>query len=266
MLAGMMQGASDMSKEIAFLAASGAAEADYTNFRDTVNQTLSSIGSNAKKDSILSRVLQGASTIISGTNMVFPEIWGGSNYGRSYNIEINLRTPYGTREAIFEDIIVPMCHWIALAAPRQNTINTYSSPFICRFFIPGFCAVDMAMVESLTITKGNDGAWSSEGLPTEVNLSIQMKDLYSTMFTSKINGVSPTDAYNMLWNTSLIDYVAAASGLNMTQSEWGVKAAMVKILVGNAVTEQVSGRAFMDRVRQAIGTNTSRFSGLAGAK
>ena len=239
MLANLMAGASDMSKEISFLLASGIPEADRTASQQNVQKMLDKAGSmlGANSNGVLGRILHGASTIINGANMVFPEIWGSSSYSRSFNIEISLKTPYGCRDSIYKDIIVPMCFWIALTAPRQNTINSYSAPFLCQFFIPGFCASEMAIVESLTITKGGDGsAWSIDGLPLEVNLSISLKDLYSNLMISIINDCSPVDAYNLLWNNSLIDYIAVGSGMDIHYSEWLTKLKIAAMLEKNSIT------------------------------
>ena len=71
-----------------------------------------------------------------------------------------------------------MWHWIALVAPRQSTINSYTAPFIVRAYIPGMFSSEMSIVENLTITKGGDGsAWSVDGYPLEIKLSISFKRL-----------------------------------------------------------------------------------------
>ena len=107
-----------------------------------------------------------------------------------------------------------MWHWIALVAPRQSTINSYTAPFIVRAYIPGMFSSEMSIVENLTITKGGDGsAWSVDGYPLEIKLSISLKDLYNTFAMSMISDLK--SAYDMLWNNALIDYVSVQSGLDM---------------------------------------------------
>ena len=264
MISNLISGASEMSKEIAFLLSSGAsadANKSAESLYKMIQQLKNGLGGNS--NSIASRVLGAAQTVISGANVVFPQMWAGSEYSRNYSVDISLKTPYGTREGIYKDIIVPMCHWIALAAPIQSTVNTYRAPFLCRFFIPGFCAVDMGIVESLSITKGGDGsAWSIDGLPLQVDLSISIKDLYSALSISRINACSPTDIYNMLWNTSLIDYVSVNSGLDMKQSEWRLKMNLAETLGVNSLKDIAVRPA--DEVRQTLGTSSLR--GLFGAK
>ena len=184
-----------------------------------------------------------------------------SSFSRSFNIEITLKTPYGNPESIFTDILVPMAHWICLAAPRQASMNTYGAPFLIKFHIPGFCSVDMGIVESLTITKGGDGsAWSVDGLPLEVQLSINIKDLYSALSISRINGVSFVDAYNTLWNTSYLDYIAVQSGLDMRQTFHKHIMELAQSLAENQAQDLFSGERVKEEIMQKVG---NIFSGVS---
>lgn len=264
MLAGVLSGASDMAKEISFLLASGMPESNMAESQaklaENVNKAAGMFGGG--NSSVIGRVLHSASTVISGANIVFPQMWASSEYSRSFNVEISLKSPYGTKEAIFKDIIVPMCFWIALATPKQNTVNTYSAPFLCRFFVPGFCASDLAIVESLNITKGGDGtAWTIDGLPLEVNLQISLKDLYTAMMLSMVNDCSPLDAYNFLWNNSLIDYITVGSGLDIRKSEWATKLGIAAALASNSFEGIVTKNA--DLIRESLSRSRIRFGGLS---
>ena len=261
MLAGMVQGASEFSKEIAFLFSAGAGE-NIGDSQQALGKAIESLGAGLTGgNGIIQRMLSGVSTIISGANLVFPEIWMDSNFSRSFNIEITLRTPYGNPESIFTDILIPMAHWICLAAPRQASINTYGAPFLIKFHIPGFCSIDMGIVESLTITKGGDGsAWSVDGLPLEVQLSINIKDLYSALSISRMNGVSFVDAYNTLWNTSFIDYVAVQSGMDMKQNDAKKRFELAKALIENQIEDTFSGQRLIEEIKEKLATTISGIS------
>ena len=62
-----------------------------------------------------------------------------------------------------------------------------------RANVPGFFTCDMGMVRDMQITRGgaNGDAWAVNGLPTEVTVSMNIEDLYSSLsmsnFTSKKN-------------------------------------------------------------------------------
>lgn len=75
----------------------------------------------------------------------------------------------------------------------------------------------MGMVSNLTITKGGDGsAWSIYGLPTQVDLSIQIQDLYQSFMLSRINNVHPVDAYNLLSNDQFLNFIAVNAGMPLS--------------------------------------------------
>lgn len=217
MMAGMVKGASDMAKEIAFASGAAGLAADVSASQEKLRSEINSIAS--ESGGFIKRMVSGASSIISGASIAFPEMWGDSTYSKSYSIRIPLKAAYGTREEIFMSLFVPMMFWVCLTAPRQLTINTFSAPYLCRCFIPGICNVDMGIVESLTIEKGGEGAWSVDGLPLEMNLNISIKDLYSALSVSRINGVSPTDAYNFVNNNAYLDYLAVQGGLDLRKQE-----------------------------------------------
>lgn len=190
---------------------------------------------------VLNRFIHGATTVLSGANLVFPDIWKNANFGKSYNIEIELKTAYGNRKNIFMDLFVPAWFWICLTAPRQMSVNSFRSPFLLRCHVPGIFSSDMAIVESLNIMKGGDGtAWSAEGFPLEMRLSIQIRELYSALFTSAVHSASMTDAYNYLWNTSLHDYIGAMSGLDMRESDIFRKLQVAKTLAQNSIENTFS--------------------------
>ena len=118
-----------------------------------------------------------------------------------------------------------------------------------KCYIPGFCAIDMGIVDSLTISKGGDGsAWSVEGFPLEINLSISIKDLYSALSMGRINFISPTDAYNFIWNSGFIDYVGLYGGLNMKQSEAAKRKGILTAITQNQLDPEYIERRGVEGV------------------
>lgn len=249
MMASMVKGASDMAKEISFLLDSGAVTAvgnSQENLIKELGKAAGSLGGNGK--GFFDRFFRGASTILTGANIVFPEIWTDSKYTKNYSVEIHLKTPYGRKKNIFMDIMVPLMHLLALVAPRQNTTNTFTSPFLIRCHIPGIFNVDLGIIESMTINKGGDGsAWNVEGLPTQVDVTLNIKDLYSSLSISRVNSV--TDAYNLLWNNELISYLGIQSGIDMKHSNMAKMANIAKSL-GEQAAEDVWERPY-DRITES---------------
>lgn len=257
-ISNMVKGASDFSKEIGFLTAAGGMTADLQASQENLGKSIKEAGSGLLDGGgVIQRLLSGATSVISGTNLVFPELWKTSNFNRSYSISIHLKSAYGTKESIFTDIIVPMCFWIALAAPRQATANTFKAPFLTRFFIPGFCSVDMGIVESLQISKGGNGdAWSVDGLPLQVDLNISIKDLYSSLFMSRLHGINVTDALNFSFNSAFLDYLGVQGGLDMRKFSGIQKGVLALYLINGEISTNgvFGGGSWLERVGQTLTT------------
>ena len=255
--------ASDMAKELAFLLGTNAVKADGNfaksakTFADETGKALDSIFPGGG-GGFIKKLIGNSASILSGSNMMFPELWASSDYSRSYSIEIDLKTPYGNKKNIFLDLFVPMWHWIALTAPRQTTPNTYGAPFLCKAHVPGMFSTEMSMVESLTIQKGGDGsAWSIDGYPLEIKLQINLKDLYNGFSMSKVNSFD--EAYNMLWNHSLIEYAAVQSGLNLKLPEYKAKLDVAEALASGAMTDLY--QFTIDRLRESLARGVRVASG-----
>ena len=201
-----------LSKEVSFwLNAGGAGMAD-----DIKQGLAASIGSIAdakytKAGGILDRVIGASTNILQGSNMIFPEIWSDSGYGKSYNINMTLQSPYGDKESIYLNILVPMMHILALALPRQTSANSFTTPFLVRAFRPGWFVCDMGIVTSLSIDKSE---WTVDGLPTEVKISFTIKDLYDQLMIAP--SYKPGDFFN---NGGLMDFLAINAGLDILKPD-----------------------------------------------
>lgn len=165
---------------------------------------------------IFSRLTSNIQTLVAGGKLVFPELWSDSSFGgRSYDVNIKLRCPNPTKLALFLDILVPIAHIICAMAPRAATANGYVSPFLVRAYYKGMFNVDMGIITSLSITRGNEGSWSREGIPTAVDVNFTIKDLYSSLTISKDDSSSS----GMINNTALMDYLANWCGININEPE-----------------------------------------------
>ena len=199
----------------------------------SLNQFIRSNLQNAGLKKALNSLITGSASVITGANLIFPEIWETSSYNRDFNLEIVLTSPYGDKLSIYLNIIVPMMHLLAFTLPRQATVNSYTHPFLVRCSLPGYFSCDMGIVKELSITKGGSSgeAWSVDGLPTEVTCNISISDLYNSLSMSNVH--TTKNIWNFLYNTPLIDYVGGLCGLNMRASEWEKKLAMITALGEN---------------------------------
>lgn len=219
-----------LSKEVSFwLNAGGAGMAD--DIKQGLAASIGSIGESSLTPAggILDRIIGASTNIIQGSNMIFPELWSDSGYGKSYNVNMTLESPYGDKESIYLNILVPMMHVLALALPRQTSANSFTSPFILRAFCPGWFVCDMGIITSISIDKGE---WTVDGLPSEVKISFTIKDLYDQLMITKTN--KPGDFFN---NDGLIDFLAVNAGLNILKPDLKIKLEAVAESLINKFTD-----------------------------
>ena len=200
---------------------------------------------------------QGVLTVASGGKLLFPEVWSDSRYTKSYDISIKLRTPDNDKLSWYLNICVPLMHLIALTAPRQLSANGYTSPFLVRAFYKGLFNVDMGMIDTLTITKAKEGAWTSDGLPTEVDITMSIKDLYQALFISgfkknqfvkgKLLG---QDTKFILKNTGMMDYLASTCGVNINKAEIARTLQMFMVLYKNNI--KMTGSTWAAEAKEGV--------------
>lgn len=256
-----------MMKELAFLLGANAIDSSVlassaNNFSEEMKKELGKF-SLTKGDNVISRILTDTQTIISGSNIIFPEIYHDSEYSKSYRAEVKLISPYGNKEAIFLNIIVPMMHLLGFAIPRMTTVNTYKSPTLIKAHINKWFSCEMGIIDSLDIQKGGDGAWSADGFPTEVTISIGIKDLYSALSLSKTDSIG--EAYMFAQNEALMEYLSVVCGLDLEKSEYKLKMDLVKAIASNMPGDIIDNKAKEAR-EKAARMAMNLFRGMTGGR
>lgn len=220
MLTQKVNSLSDTARELQFLVGdmSGISGGIYDALKSTAGDAagmaegmFAHLGMN---NGILSKITSGLSTVVSGGKMVFPEIWSSSDYSRNYSITMKLRSPDPDPLSILLNIYIPLCCLTGLVMPMQigNNANGYLSPFLVRATYKSIFNCELGMVTSLDINKGGEDKWNALGMPTSVDVTMTIKDLYSTMFMSRTpSGLS--------CNMAQLDYLALMAGLDMNK-DW----------------------------------------------
>lgn len=216
-LEGLLNTASDTMKEIAFVTNStGVLNMEELNeYSDSALSALSSYmgNTNTTIGGVLDRILQVGSNTLKGENVIFPEIYQNSSNGSGFQITINLKSAYGDRVSYYLNILVPLLHLVALAYPKQATANTYASPFLIKAYVPGMYHCNMGIVSSLSISKRtSDGSVNVDGLPMELEVNLNIQDLYSDMSIA-----SSSEPALFLMNGSLVDFLAVNCGVDIIE-------------------------------------------------
>ena len=189
---------------------------------------------------LVSNLKQGFKSVTRGGKMIFPEIWNDSSFSRSYRISIKLRTPDADALSWYLNIGVPMLHLIALAAPHQLGANGFQSPFLIRGWYKGFFNCDMGIITDMDISKGDKGKWTLDGLPTEVDISITLKDLYQILTITSDDKIS-----DLLANTALLDYIANMCGINVSKPDLERAIDLMYLTIKNHVANVITFDGFI---------------------
>lgn len=225
-LASTINGYSDQVNEIKFLIGENSALsvlADGTaNFGEKIAGALSDISAKLVGGMLSDLSEKGVSTVLEGGKIIFPKIWQNSGFDRSYTFDIKLRSPDHDSLSIFLNILVPYIHILALTLPISDTdnYNAYKSPFLVKAYCKGMFNIDMGMITNLSVTRGAECQWNDDGLPTQIDISITIEDLYSSLFmTNEESGNIFSIQSRIVKNTSMMDFLANLAGLNIAETE-----------------------------------------------
>lgn len=221
------QGSSTM-RELAFMANSGGVDANaFTSFAEdsvsALSQGISQIIGNGQNIAVqgaglLNRLINLSGDIIKGHNIIIPDIYQNSSYTKgSASITVHLKTPYGTKLGYYLNIFVPMMHLMALAMPRMKSSNSYGSPFLLKLYVEGLTSINLGICSDISIQKVTD-TLSVDGLPTEVDVTLTVQDLYSDLCM-----VPASAPVQFAENSSLIEFLATNCGMSLTKPNYKTK-------------------------------------------
>ena len=248
-IASKVNSVSDQGRELMFLSSSvdGMLETAVSGAKN-VAQGITSVGQAASNtataavtnNAILKKfersggafnaILDGINHTIAGSKMLFPDLWQDSQFTRNYSVKIKLDSPDNDPLSLYLNIVVPLIHLICLAAPRSMGPTTYASPFLVKAYYQGFFSVNMGLISELSISKGAEGAWTLRNVPTVVEVSMDIKDLFANNLTiSKSQNLD----LNIITNTPLLDYVGNLCGVNINEPDWTKIIILYKMLMKN---------------------------------
>jgi hypothetical protein len=125
---------------------------------------------------------------ILGMNPMFPEVWKDSSFSRSYTLNFKFHSPYGHPMAVYQNVLGPFIMLLSLVMPVSSGMGTYSEPFVFQVDCPGYFACDLGICTDFSFTKGgSENLWTIDGLPRQIDVNMQIRDLYPVLAASRNN-------------------------------------------------------------------------------
>ena len=156
--------------------------------------------------------VQGLAQLAGNAYVDIPKVWDSSSAEfNKITLSIPLRSPYGDPLSRLQNLIFPMCCLFAMAVPLSTGKQSHTSPFLIEYFAQGRAHSRLALVDSLTMTRGvGDIGWNNQGGFLGVDVQLGLLDL--------------SNAINMPLNPSMdiSDRVIQAAGYGVGATIAGV--------------------------------------------
>lgn len=221
---------SNLTREVNFMLGTLASQTgmDMRKIIGVQNQSSQSVLSNSEnladftdgvlgKGNFLESIAGNLGAVVNGGKLIFPEIWTDSDFIKTYNVTIKLRCPNPDPVSWYFDIWVPIAHLLPLVLPKQAGINGYISPFLIRAYFKGIFNCQMGIITNMTITRGEKGNWTLNGLPASVDIHMTIKDLYSVLQITRESGSA--DEFSIMKNIGILDYISNMCGININEPD-----------------------------------------------
>ncbi|MND13283.1 hypothetical protein D3C81_21950 [compost metagenome] len=132
--------------------------------------------------------IQGLAQLAGSAYVDIPKVWDSSSCDfNKLSLTIPLRSPYGDPLSRLQNLILPMCALFAMSVPLATGKQSHTSPFLIEYFAQGRAHSRLAIVDSLTITRGvGDVGWNNTGGFLGVDIQLGLLDL-STAVNMPLN-------------------------------------------------------------------------------
>lgn len=262
-LADSVNSFSDIAKEINFLVGAHVGQLDWLD-PSAITQAIESIGSLGESltgSKLVGDIAKEFSVIATGGKLIFPEIWSDSEFTQTFDVKMKFRCPCPNKVSWFLDICVPINHLRAFVLPRtpygegmdgkkfedEPSANGYFSPFLVRAFYKGLFNCDMGIVTDLSLSLGKEGSWTLDGLPSEVDVDMTIKDLYNVMAMT-----SSDQTNSFLNNTMFLNFLASSCGISINKPDLDRSINLWMMIKTNYWSDKLTGYSFWQKAQQGI--------------
>lgn len=166
--------------------------------------------------------------------MDIPKHWQSSSASlprASYKIQ--LVSPYNNPISRMINIWIPFYMLLAGAIPRSTGKQSYTSPFYCQVFDRGRLQSKLAMIESISITRGTTNlAFDTQGQALGIDVSVNIVDLSTIMHMPMSGGgITELTDKDMTMDDDNIatDYLNVLAGMDIYSQIYPIPLAQLRM-------------------------------------
>jgi len=149
------------------------------------------IASSMSNANVPEGVRQFFTALNTGSRIVFPKIWQGSNFSNQFTIRTTLFALSDDQDEISKRILVPLAIILVLSTPLEPEKDGsggyfYRFPFVIRCEIEGVREIEAAVITNLRIGLGGERSfYDVEKRYLAVDVEFEVMDVYDTMITTR---------------------------------------------------------------------------------
>lgn len=166
----------------------------------------------------------GLAALMGGGFVDIPQRWMDSSVSlptASYTVKC--RPPYGNVMSRFLNMHVIIACFLAAALPISYGRHAYGAPMLCEMYVQGKNQSRLAMITSLSITRGEGNlGWSKDGDFLGCDISFEVTDLSTIMHAPIDSGMSVLGDFRWIMSDDNVfnDYMSVLSNLSVGEMSY----------------------------------------------
>ena len=214
-LGGLVKTVAEISREAQFFLKSDLASQGQQKRQGMVDNAIAGVADFIGGDMKDGGVRASLGDAILGMNPMFPEVWKDSSFQRSYTLNFKFHSPYGHPMAIYQNVLAPFIMLLSMVMPISSGMGTYSEPFVFQVDCPGYFACDLGICTDFSFTKGgSENLWTADGLPRQIDVNMQIKDLYPVIAASR-------NSDSLFFNVGMGTFLDNLAGIALYKTKLG---------------------------------------------
>jgi hypothetical protein len=203
-----------------------------------------------------------------------PKHWDQSSANfTTANYTMELRSAYGNRMALFQNIYVPLSILLAAALPISTGRQSYASPYLCEMYHRGRNQVRLGMISDLSITRGvGNMGWNNQGQCLAIDVSFSVVNMSNIMHAPIDSGFDFTAPWKGIFDddSAFNDYLATLGNLSMQDMAYQLNKLALNLTKKREQFDSVFSRSYFanwfgnewpGRMLSSIAQNGSRGTG-----